>query len=98
MCRYNIHCQEAVCQCVKRPSAFQMVPNPALLPPPPLQQNMPVMQLIQHQTELIKTISQQTADFMAMLAQMSTKLEFFATTPQSRGPVVQISEFLCRLR
>ena len=90
MCRYNINCQEPTCLCHKRVSAFRAVP--AMLPPPPLQGNLPVMQLIQHQTELIKTISQQTADFMAVLAQVSTKLDFFSRPQGSAAPEFQICE------
>ena len=88
MCRYNLHCQEEVCQCPKRLSAFK--PVSIGLPPPPLGESLPVVQLIQLQTELIKTISQQTADFMAVLAQVSTKIDYFARVPTT--PNIQISE------
>jgi len=49
-----------------------------------------VLQLIQQQTELIKAISQQSVDFMAVLAQVSTKLDYFARLPT--GPDFQICE------
>jgi len=88
MCRYNIHCQELCCQCHKRVSAFRVIPTG--LPPPPLAGPFPLLQLIQHQTELIKSISQQTADFMAVLAQVSTKVDYFARPPTA--PEFQISD------
>lgn len=88
MCRYNIHCQEVCCQCHKRTSAFRVIPTG--LPPPPLAGPFPLLQLIQHQTELIKSISQQTADFMAVLAQVATKMDYFARPPA--GSEFQISD------
>jgi hypothetical protein len=88
MCKYNIHCQELICHCHKRLSAFKLVST--ALPSPPLTGTLPVLQLIQHQTELIKTISQQSVDFMAVLAQVSTKLDYFARLPTT--PEFQISD------
>lgn len=87
MCKYNIHCQEAACQCHKRLSAFKLV---SAVLPAPVSGPLPVLQLIQQQTELIKAISQQSVDFMAVLAQVSTKLDYFARLPTR--PDFQICE------